>query len=82
MGFSFLPPPSLPHFHPEKNVGQAGGKWGRSNCSWNSPSCPLPACPIFTPLKTWGKRAENGGGAIAHGILLPAPSQPAPFSPH
>jgi hypothetical protein len=27
----FLPPASLPHFHPTKNVGQAGGKWGRSN---------------------------------------------------
>jgi hypothetical protein len=31
MDFSFLPPPSLPHFHPTKNVGQEGGKWGRSN---------------------------------------------------
>ena len=25
---------------------------------------PLPTSPIFTPLKTWGKRAENRGGAI------------------
>jgi len=24
-------PPSLPHFRPIKNVGQEGGKWGRSN---------------------------------------------------
>ena len=31
MEFSFLPPPSLPYFHPTKNVGQVGGKWGRSN---------------------------------------------------
>ena len=34
MEFYFLPSPSLPHFHPTKNVGQAGGEWGRSNCSW------------------------------------------------
>jgi len=31
MEFSCLPPPSLPHFHPTKNVGQEGGKWGGSH---------------------------------------------------
>jgi hypothetical protein len=54
MEFSFLSPPGLPHFHPTKNVGQAAGKWGRSNCSWNSTSCPLPASPIFESGK-WGR---------------------------